>query len=509
MKISRFVSTLVFVVAGLALAANQADGPQHPVRPKPMKKGDPQRGRDVFRFETFGTEAFWTDAVRLPQGRLDKKVTILSSLRDGVHFDSDALPPRVRSAIEREVKTDLSPAKAPTLNDPTLMPELIRVNAVIGMVEHDGKTGITCALCHTITDRSLYSLDDKGSIGKRIDGPTPHGLEVGRLLAEAQNSRALYPLLQLDNGGTSIGRAPQYRLTRDSTEAEVDAFFNDPKAWPPGTFDDTPDGIGNTIDIQPLFRQDLAAPFGTSGQSDQLDDFANTVFTVIFDQTTLLSPGGKKFLHILGGAGGDKMLEDYAYVLSATNVRGFPYIVAKDGYPAGTPAALTGKRVDDQKLRDLNAYLASLPAPAGHREQEDEVARGRQLFRSSCTTCHYADPQHPVDARLVPLNQIWPGYKPTVIAKRMPPLSPIQNAPGTFDDKMVVVDASPLGGNRGNALPMLLDLARKRTFLHDNSVPSLDELLDPKRGTTAPHPFYVPDAAGRRDVAAFLRSLGS
>ena len=30
--------------------------------------GNAQAGRDVFRFETFGNEGFWTDTMRLPQG---------------------------------------------------------------------------------------------------------------------------------------------------------------------------------------------------------------------------------------------------------------------------------------------------------------------------------------------------------------------------------------------------------------------------------------------------------
>jgi hypothetical protein len=38
-------------------------------------------------------------------------------------------------------------------------------------------------------------------------------------------------------------------------------------------------------------------------------------------------------------------------------------------------------------------------------------------------------------------------------------------------------------------------------------VPSLDALLDPGRGPTAPHPFFVRDAAARADVVAFLKSL--
>ena len=94
-----------------------------------------------------------------------------------------------------------------------------------------------------------------------------------------------------------------------------------------------------------------------------------------------------------------------------------------------------------------------------------------------------------------------------VIAKRDPPLDPIQNAPGTFDDKMIVVDASPGGGKRGNAVPMLLDLDRKTEFLHDGSVKGLDALLDSNRGPDAPHPFYVVKSDQRAKVVAFLRGL--
>ena len=107
---------------------------------------------------------------------------------------------------------------------------------------------------------------------------------------------------------------------------------------------------------------------------------------------------------------------------------------------------------------------------------------------------------------LVPMKTIFPGYAPTIIAKRQPPHSPIQNSPGIFDDKMIVVDASDRGEKRGNALPLLLDLARTNIFLHDASVPSLDNLLDPVRGDDAPHPFYLKDAGQRADMVTFLRS---
>jgi len=79
------------------------------------------------------------------------------------------------------------------------------------------------------------------------------------------------------------------------------------------------------------------------------------------------------------------------------------------------------------------------------------------------------------------------------------------NTPGNiFDDKMAVVNASLRGLERGIALPLLLDLARKPVFLHDNSVPSLEALLDPSRGPTAPHPFYLSRQGHRDDIVAFF-----
>ncbi|MGH9901444.1 MAG: hypothetical protein ACRD68_06475, partial [Pyrinomonadaceae bacterium] len=162
-----------------------------------------------------------------------------------------------------------------------------------------------------------------------------------------------------------------------------------------------------------------------------------------------------------------------------------------------------------KKLLDLNAYLVSLPAPRGVRGDSRAMSRGRDLFRTvGCTTCHNVDQDRPVPAGIVPMKVIFPGDHPVTLAQRMPPLNPIMDTPGFFfDDKMAVVNASLRDEVRGIALPLLLDLARKPVFLHDNSVPSLDSLFDPARGATAPHPFYLSDPRARADIIAFLRSL--
>jgi len=108
---------------------------------------------------------------------------------------------------------------------------------------------------------------------------------------------------------------------------------------------------------------------------------------------------------------------------------------------------------------------------------------------------------------LVEMKKMMPDYAPEVLAQRMPPLDPVQNSQGGFDDKMVVIDASDRHDIRGFALPLLLDLDRKKRFLHDVSVNGLDSLLDPVRSGQSPHPFYISDPAARSDVMQFLRGL--
>lgn len=142
-------------------------------------------------------------------------------------------------------------------------------------------------------------------------------------------------------------------------------------------------------------------------------------------------------------------------VLTTTGVTAYPFLQAAAGPLAGTEDAPLDNRVDNNntKLIDMNGCLNSLQAP-------------------------------------------------------LPPLNPILNTPDSiFDDKMAVANASLRGGIRGTALPLLLDLARKPNFLHDNSVPTMDSLLNPSRGVMAPHPFYFSDAGQRADMVEFLRGL--
>ena len=493
------------------------DGPmdQGPTLPA-ATLGDASLGRDVFRFETFGNERFFTRAVRLPQGMRSAHTTPRQLLSLGVSIDADMLPAAVREGF--------AASSAAVLDDSLMTMTILDANAVIGMPVKDSNgdgrlsvadgdlVGTTCTLCHArADDGAIFQVAGGGSVGRRQDGLAAHNLNFGRLMALGTNTRALYPILQLAltaNGGATIGRAPT-GLTETSSEADVDAYLSNPAYYPVGMFDDTFDGNGDPQHNSVLFRQDLAAPFGTDGTIARLDNFNNLVYTGLLDPTVLTTPGGREFLNKLGGPAGDEIADDYVQILAETGVTGYPFIDAAPSAAAGMEEAPLGVRVSDDKLFAMNAYLFGLEAPPG--QGSDSGGRGAALFSSvGCTSCHNADQRRPVPTFVVPMARIFPGDMPVLLAQRTPPLNPVLNTLASiYDDKVAIVNASIRGDIRGSVLPLLLDLASKPAYLHDNSVPSLDNLMDSARGATAPHPFYVVSRAERDAIAAFLRSLST
>ncbi len=502
--------------------ATGSDGTDAGANPNVHTKGDATKGKDVFRFETFGNEGFWTDVAKLKAGVVAAQLTPVQALKAGLSVDIEALDAATQKAVADEIKS--MGTTGPLLNSFATTVKLLNANAVIGVAAKDSdgngtidvagadKIGVTCALCHGITDKSGFDLPSGGSIGKRIDGPAVHTVNIGAILAMASNTRAFFPMAQLKGpDGTSIGRAPSSAgLTKTSTEEEFDAYFSNPAYYPVGMFDDTVDGNGNPMHNTPLFAGDLAAPWGSAGELQKLDHFSNTVFTVLLDMTDLLTPGGKAFLHKAAGPVGDQLAADYAEVLTATGVPSGPFVKAATQGMPGDGETLIGLRVDNQKLLDMNGYLSSLRSPKGAAVDAAASARGREVFRTTgqCTTCHNVDQSKLVPSMIVDMKTIFPGDDPKVLVPRDAPASPVEDTAGnTFDDKMIVINASLRGLTRGAAMPLLMDLARKPVFLHDNSVPTLDNLLDSSRGPKAPHPFYVSDSAARGDVVEFLKGL--
>jgi hypothetical protein len=130
--------------------------------------GIPRDGKTIFRFDTFGDEQLWTDTLKL-HTVIETAVSPRTALSVGLKVDSEALPSNFLATRD--------------LDDPATTLELIRLNAVVGVVGrvadgHLKSIGITCALCHSTVDNSVT----KG-IGRRLDGWPNLDLNPGAIIA--------------------------------------------------------------------------------------------------------------------------------------------------------------------------------------------------------------------------------------------------------------------------------------------------------------------------------------
>ena len=134
-------------------------------------------GKEIFRFDTFGDEQFWTDTLRMHEV-IQQAVTPAVALSVGLKVDSDALP--------AEIKTALAAGQV-DLNSTATTLALLKLNAVVGVkgdvqtvngTERLVRVGITCALCHSTVDNSFAP-----GIGKRMDGWANTTLNPGAIIA--------------------------------------------------------------------------------------------------------------------------------------------------------------------------------------------------------------------------------------------------------------------------------------------------------------------------------------
>ena len=157
-------------IVALAACSNDSTGSQ----PSPALIA---QGKDIFRFETFGDETFWTDTLRMHEV-IEHAVDPTTALTVGLKVDTDSLPAEVVAGIQ---------SGAISLTDPATTVALLKLNAVIGVIgtvqNVNGKdtlvrVGITCALCHSTADNSFAP-----GIGKRLDGYPNRDLNVGAIIA--------------------------------------------------------------------------------------------------------------------------------------------------------------------------------------------------------------------------------------------------------------------------------------------------------------------------------------
>jgi cytochrome c553 len=136
-----------------------------------------ERGKQTFRFDTFGDETFWTDTLHMHEV-VRSAVDPTTALSVGLKVDAEALPQSVVDGIKNGTVDLRSPATTVAL---------LKLNAVVGLkgtVEtvngQDTLThlGTTCALCHSTVDDSFAP-----GIGKRLDGWPNHDLNPGAIIA--------------------------------------------------------------------------------------------------------------------------------------------------------------------------------------------------------------------------------------------------------------------------------------------------------------------------------------
>src|SRR5687767_547848 len=180
-------------------------------------KGNKHDGQFIFRFDTFGDEDLWTDILRMHEV-LQSSVSPRTALSVGLKVDSTVLPPNFLAKAD--------------LDSPATTVELLRRNAVVGVVakvenRRITSVGITCALCHSTVDDSVTA-----GVGRRLDG---------------------WPNLSL-NPGAIIALSP-------AVPAAQKAVYN---SWGPGRYDPrfNIDGLSTPLVIPPAYGL-MGVPFET------------------------------------------------------------------------------------------------------------------------------------------------------------------------------------------------------------------------------------------------------
>ena len=319
-----------------------------------------EEGRHTFRFDTFGDEAFWGDALKLHQaiagsrfGGVGPGVSPRTALGVGLKVDSEAVPSHLAEAI-RGGRVDL--------DDPANTLTLLRLNAVVGVTgffDQSGEIrsiGIQCALCHSIVDDSLAP-----GIGRRLDGWANRDLNVGAIVSLAPDLSAISNLLGAD-------------------QATVRSVL---KSWGPGKFD-----AGVFLDGK-AFRDDgktaatlIPPAFGLAGVNlHTWTGWGSVTHWNAF--VANLEMHGKGTFY-------DPRLNDPAQ---------FP-VAARAGFGnvRNNPDLITSK------LAALHFYQLALPAPApqGHGNQRPQSIRdtheapprtieiGKAIFegKAKCASCH-------------------------------------------------------------------------------------------------------------------------
>ena len=311
-------------------------------------QGQLEEGKKIFRYETFGSEAFWGDALQLHKAIAGEKnggvgpgVSPKTALSVGLKVDADALPD--------SLKKQLAAGKV-NLDDPATTIALLKLNAVVGVTAFanpDGSVkgmGIQCAFCHSTVDNSFAP-----GIGKRLDGWANRDLNVGAIVSLAPNLKPFTDLLGVD----------------------VETVKKVLTSWGPGRYDAELDKDGKAFRPDGKQAGTLIPPaFGLAGVNlATWTGFGSLTYWNAYVAGTQMH-GAATF-----------------YDTRFDNKDQFP-VSAKSGSgeTRNTPDKTTAK------LAALHFYQLSIPAPKAPAGSYDKVAfeRGKTIFDgpAKCATCH-------------------------------------------------------------------------------------------------------------------------
>ena len=307
-----------------------------------------EEGKKTFRYDTFGSEAFWGDTLQLHKAIAGEKnggvgpgVSPKTALAVGLKVDVDALP--------AALKTEIAEGKV-NLDDPATTIALLKLNAVVGVTAFtnpDGSVksmGIQCAFCHSTVDDSFAP-----GIGKRRDGWPNRDLNVGAIVSLAPNLKPFTDLLGVD----------------EATLKKVLA------TWGPGRYDAELDKDGKALRPDGKQAGTLIPPaFGLAGVNlATWTGYGSVTYWNAYVGVTLMHGVGTFFDPRFNS----KDQYPFSAKSGAGNTRGMPDRV--------TP-----------KLAALHFYQLSLPAPKAPAGSYDEAAfeRGKAIFNGDgkCATCH-------------------------------------------------------------------------------------------------------------------------
>jgi hypothetical protein len=309
------------------------------------------RGLQIFRFDTFGDERFWSDTLKLHQaiagvrfGGVGAGLAPAAALAAGLKVDADMVPPSVLAGI-RSGTVDL--------NDPANTQALISARAVVGVMPTGGgrgqpiRVGLTCALCHSTVDDSVAP-----GIGSRLDGWPNRDLNVGAIAALAPDLSAVAALLQVDQDTVRT-------VMRSWGPGKFDALlFLDGKAF-------RPDGRTAATLIPPAY--------GLAGVNlHTYTGFGGVPYWNAFVGNLEMHGSGVFF---------DPRLNDPAKYPVAARA-GFGNVRPSPGADDGITS----------RLAALQYYQLAIPAPTAPAGsyQERAAASGQAIFngRARCSTCH-------------------------------------------------------------------------------------------------------------------------